>query len=101
MGVEEDVGPELPDDVLAAAAADAEANDDPTLGGWGSGVILVRRVSHAAGPPSGLKLRSRSPSPSRRCWRRKRWDLSIWFETRFRTRNLSDISARDCLLIFS
>jgi hypothetical protein len=58
--------PELEEVELAAAAADADANEDPTLGGWGSGVMLVRRVSHAA-PPSGLKLRSRSPSPSRRC----------------------------------
>ena len=76
--------PELEDDVeLAAAAADADANEDPTLGGWGSGVMLVRRVSHAA-PPSGLKLRSRSPRPSRRCWRISRRERSKLFEARFR-----------------
>lgn len=91
-GVEVEV-PELADEEAAAAAADVEANDDPALGGCGSGAILVRRVSHAAAPPSGLKLRSRSPSPSRRCWRRKRWDRSMWLETRLRTRNLSDMSA--------
>jgi hypothetical protein len=50
--------------VDAAAEAEAEANEDPTLGACGSGVMLVKRVSHAA-PPSGLRLRSLSPSPSR------------------------------------
>lgn len=46
-----------------AAAADVDANDEPALGGCGSGVILVSKVSHAA-PPSGLKLLLRSPRPS-------------------------------------
>lgn len=58
-------GPDPEEDDAAAAAADVEANEDPALGAWGSGVMLVRRVSHAA-PPSGLRLLSRSPSPSKR-----------------------------------
>jgi hypothetical protein len=59
-----EAGPEL--EVEAAAAeADVDANEEPALGGCGSGVMLVRSVSQAA-PPSGLKLRSRSPSPSKR-----------------------------------
>jgi hypothetical protein len=65
IGVEADAGPELVEEEAAAAAAVVEANEEPALGGWGSGAMLVRRVSHAA-PPSGLRLRSRSPSPSRR-----------------------------------
>jgi hypothetical protein len=36
-----------------------ETKDELALGGWGSGVRVVRRVSH----PSGLTLRVRSPSP--------------------------------------
>jgi len=62
---EADDCPDPEEDDAAAAAADVEANEDPALGGCGSGVILVRRVSQAA-PPSGLRLLSRSPSPSRR-----------------------------------
>jgi hypothetical protein len=93
VDIEVDDGPEFAVEEAAAAAADVEANDDPALGGCGSGVMLVRRVSHAPAPPSGLRLRSRSPSPSRRCWRRKRCDRSRWLETRFRTRKLSDIWA--------
>jgi hypothetical protein len=57
-----DAGPELEVDA-AAAEADADANEEPALGGCGSGVMLVRSVSQVA-PPSGLKLRSRSPRPS-------------------------------------
>ena len=68
-------GPD-PEDDVAAAAADVEANEDPALGGCGSGVMLVRRVSQAA-PPSGLMLLSRSPSPSKRACRISRRDLSM------------------------
>ncbi len=67
-----DAGPELEVEAAAADAeaeadadADADANEEPALGGCGSGVMLVRSVSQVA-PPSGLKLRSRSPSPSNR-----------------------------------
>ena len=63
-----EAGPELEVEAAAAEAeadADADANEEPALGGCGSGAMLVRSVSQAA-PPSGLKLRSRSPSPSNR-----------------------------------
>ena len=46
-------------EVPALWDAAAETNEELTLGGWGSGVNVVKRVSH----PSGLRLRSRSPSP--------------------------------------
>lgn len=49
----------------AASEADVEAKDDPALGGCGSGLMVVSKVSHAPSP-SGLKLRSRSPRPSTR-----------------------------------
>jgi hypothetical protein len=53
--------------LVEAAAAEAleDANDDPALGGWGSGGMLVKSISHAP-LPSGLRLRSRSPRPFRR-----------------------------------
>jgi len=81
-----DAGPALED---AAAEADADAKDDPTLGGWGSGVMLVKRVSHAA-PPSGLKLRSRSPRPSRFASTRACRILRLVSGTLLRARTLSD-----------
>lgn len=87
------VGPVLEDDAVAAADADVDAdvdaNEDPTLGGCGSGVMLVKRVSHAA-PPSGLRLRSRSPSPSKRSCLIICRDLSRLFDARFRACTLSD-----------
>jgi hypothetical protein len=43
------------------ADADAEVNDESVLGRCVSGVMVVRRVSQGS---SGLRLRSRSPSPS-------------------------------------
>src|SRR5690554_6653982 len=49
----------------ATAEAEVDAKDDPALGGCGSGLMVVRSVSHAPSP-SGLKLRSRSPRPSTR-----------------------------------
>ncbi len=83
-----DAAPEL--EVEAAAAeADADANEDPTLGGCGSGVMLVRSVSQAA-PPSGLRLRSRSPSPSNRACRIILRDLSKLFDARLKACSLSD-----------
>jgi len=45
----------------ATADADSEANDDPMLGGCGSGGIVLSNVSQSF---SGLVLRWRSPSPS-------------------------------------
>jgi len=42
--------------------AAAEAKEDPALGRLGSGVMVVRRVSHRASE-SGLVLRCRSPRP--------------------------------------
>ena len=47
----------------ATADAEADANDEPTLGGWGSGVMLLSSVSQTPSP-SGLRLLLRSPSPS-------------------------------------
>lgn len=41
----------------------ADANEEPALGGCGSGVRVVRSVSQVPFT-SGLKLLSRSPSPS-------------------------------------
>jgi hypothetical protein len=61
-----DVGPWFEDDVAAATEAEDEANDDPILGGCGSGVIVASRVSQTPPGASGLRLRSLSPSPSRR-----------------------------------
>jgi hypothetical protein len=49
---------------VAAAEADAEAKEDPTLGGCGSGVKVLSRVSQTLSP-SGLRLLLRSPKPSR------------------------------------
>jgi hypothetical protein len=83
-----DAGTEL-DVEVAAAEADADANEDPALGGCGSGVILVRSVSQVA-PPSGLRLRSRSPSPSNRAWRIILRDLSKLFDALLRACTLSD-----------
>ena len=61
-----DAGPEpAVEDVPAVA----EAKDDPALGSWGSGVMLVKIVSQAPPPASGVRLRSRSPKPSREAWR--------------------------------
>jgi hypothetical protein len=48
--------------VLCVAAAEADANEDPTLGGCGSGVTVVCSVSQLS--PSGLRLLLRSPKPS-------------------------------------
>jgi hypothetical protein len=84
-----DAGPELEDDAAAAADAVVDVNEDPALGGCGSGVMLVRRVSHAA-PPSGLSERSRSPSPSKRAALINLRDLSMLFEALLRAWTLSD-----------
>lgn len=46
-----------------ALDAVADANEEPALGGCGSGVRVVRRVSQVPFT-SGLRLLSRSPSPS-------------------------------------
>ena len=83
-----------PEDDVAAAAADVEANEDPALGGCGSGVMLVRRVSQAA-PPSGLMLLSRSPRPSKRACRISRRDLSILLAVWFKDRTLSESDVVD------
>lgn len=63
----------------AASEADVDANDDPALGGWGSGLMVVSKVSHAPSP-SGLKLRSRSPRPSTRGRRNRRLSVELFSE---------------------
>lgn len=103
MLAEADDGPELEEED-AAAAAELDANEEPAVGGCGSGVILVKSVSQPAPLPipglngalndvataglspklPGLKLLSRSPSPSNRAWRVNRRALARWFEARLR-----------------
>ena len=63
----------------AASEADIEAKDDPALGGCGSGLMVVSKVSHAPSP-SGLKLRSRSPRPSSRGTRSRRLSTELFSE---------------------
>jgi hypothetical protein len=62
MDVEADAACDDDDDDDAAVVADAvvDANDEPALGSWASGVMVVSSVSHES---SGLRLRSRSPRP--------------------------------------
>lgn len=48
---------------VVAADAEADANEDPTLGGCGSGVRVVSSVPQSVSP-SGLGLLLRSPKPS-------------------------------------
>lgn len=57
---------EVPTDPAALCdAAMVEAKEDPKLGGCGSGVNVVRRVSQAScRVSSGLRLLFRSPNPS-------------------------------------
>lgn len=63
----------------AASEADVDAKDDPALGGCGSGLIVVSKVSHAPSK-SGLKLRSRSPRPSTRGTRDRRLSAELFSE---------------------
>ena len=49
-------------DVVAEVVA--ETKDEPTLGGWGSGVKVDSKMFQTSSP-SGLKLLLRSPSPSK------------------------------------
>lgn len=61
----------------AASEADVDAKDDPALGGCGSGLMVVSKVSHAPSR-SGLKLRSRSPRPSTRGKRNRRLSVELF-----------------------
>jgi hypothetical protein len=58
MDVEADAACDADDAVVADAVVDA--NEEPALGSWASGVMVVSSVSHES---SGLRLRSRSPRP--------------------------------------